>query len=169
MKTAIAARVALALVALSVLSMSQAGDLQPATSPSTSGPVQVDGTYEGAWVTAKTRKLNGTASCEVKQLSNGRWQGRFSGQWQQMPFEYTVQFSADNGAKQTRLVVADANAGKLGPIPVIGKATIDGARYEFVGELSAREFTIQFTGDRYEGAVLLNRVQDKKPVPSGGN
>ena len=162
MKTATAASVALTLVAISTLSMACANDPSPATPTS----VKLEGAYEGAWVTTKSQKLDGTASCEVKQLSKDHWRGRFSGQWQQMPFDYTVEFSASDGAKHTRLVAAETNTAKPGQVSVTGKAVIDGAQYEFIGQLSPREFTIQFTGDRYEGAVLLKRVPDKSRVPS---
>jgi hypothetical protein len=110
MKTAIAENVVLALVAFSTLGVSRGDDFSPPARGATSAATKLEGTYEGAWTTTKNRKLDGTASCQVKQLSNGRWQGRFGGQWQQMPFDYAVEFRA--GEKQTRLV-SEANAGKL--------------------------------------------------------
>jgi hypothetical protein len=164
MKTATAASAILTLLAISMLRCARAKDPSP-PAPATASTT-LDGTYEGAWVTTKSRKLDGTASCEVKQLSKDRWRGRFTGQWQQMPFDYSVEFSADDGSKHTRLVAAETTTSKPAQVSVTGKATIDGAQYEFMGQLSAREFTIQFTGDRYEGAVLLKRVRAKSPVPS---
>jgi hypothetical protein len=165
MKTAPAAGVVLTLVAILALSTAFAGDRSPA-SPATAASAKLEGTYEGAWVTTKSRKLDGTASCAIKQLSKDHWRGQFSGEWQQMPFEYTAEFSVDDRSKHTRLVAAETNSAKPSQVSVVGKAEIDGAHYEFSGQLSAHEFTIQFTGDRYEGAVLLKRVPAKSPAPS---
>src|SRR5437762_11493210 len=103
MKTAIAANVVITLVAFSTLSMSRGDDFSPpARSAAPAAATKLEGTYEGAWATKKNKKLDGTASCQVKQLSSGRWQGRFWGQWQQMPFDYSVEFRTDE--RQTRLV-----------------------------------------------------------------
>src|SRR5262245_22499809 len=113
---------------LLVISASHAGD-----NSAGARSAKLEGTYEGVWVTTKTRKLDGTATCEVKQLSKDQWQGRFSGQWQQMPFEYTADFSADHDQGYTRL--AAQRTGSTGAIAVKGKATIDGAYYDFAGEL----------------------------------
>jgi hypothetical protein len=167
MKTAVAAGMLLMLVAMSTLCCARAHEPAAPAARATSGSVKLEGAYEGAWVTTKSRKLDGTASCEVKQLSKDHWRGQFSGEWQQTPFDYTAEFSLDDGSKHTRLVSVDTNSAKPSQVSVIGKAEIDGAHYEFTGQLSAREFTIQFTGDRYEGAVLLKRVQAKPPPPSG--
>ena len=51
--------------------------------------------YEGPWVTTKNKQLNGTMTCQIKQLPSGHWQGRFWGVWQKVPFDYTVDFEAD--------------------------------------------------------------------------
>ena len=152
MKTAIAASAVLMLIAISTLRCACAHDPSPPASPATSGSLGLDG----------------TASCEVKQLSKDHWRGRFTGQWQQMPFDYAVEFRVDDGAKHTRLVAAETKAAKPGQVSIAGKAVIDGAPYQFLGQLGMREFTIQFTSDRYEGAVLLKRVQAKSLPPTSG-
>src|SRR6516225_11992832 len=126
MKTAIAASAVLMLIAISTLRCACAHDPSPPASPATSGSLGLDGTYEGAWVTTKSQKLDGTASCEVKQLSKDHWRGRFTGQWQQMPFDYAVEFRVDDGAKHTRLVAAETKAAKPGQVSIAGKAVIDG-------------------------------------------
>jgi hypothetical protein len=165
MKTVTAASALLTLLAISTLRCARAKDPPPPASPAspaTAAAARLEGTYEGAWVTTKSRKLDGTASCEVTQLSKDHWRGRFTGQWQQTPFDYTVEFNTDGGSKHTRLVSIETTTAKPGPVSITGKAEIDGIQYEFAGLLSPREFTIQFTGDRYEGAVLLKRVQNKR-------
>ncbi|HEY2413262.1 MAG TPA: hypothetical protein VGI40_13515, partial [Pirellulaceae bacterium] len=69
--------------------------------------VAEDATYEGPWHTTN-RKLDGTMTCAVKDLGDEKWSGRFYGQWQGVPFDYTVAFSGP-------------------PEKLQGKATIDGA------------------------------------------
>jgi hypothetical protein len=49
--------------------------------------------------------------------------------------------------------------------PVKGTATIDGAHYEWTGNLTAKEFDIKFTGSRYEGHLELARTRDKGANP----
>lgn len=123
--------------------------------------------YQGSWVTTN-RKLDGTINCEVKQLSPDMWQGRFWGTWQHMPLDYTVQFgskSTTTAHDRGRLVsIADNPLGD--GVPVAGKATIDGAHYDWIGVLSPEEFDIQFTGSRYEGHLELKRSVDPIPTPA---
>src|SRR5262245_47598618 len=122
MRTATVASAALTLIAISMLRCARAKDPSPPASPATAASAKLEGTYEGAWVTTKSRKLDGTASCEVTQLSKDHWRGRFSGQWQQMPFDYTVEFSTDDGSKHTRLVAAETTTIKPSQAFVVGKA-----------------------------------------------
>ena len=69
---------------------------------------KIEGRYSGMWVTTKNKKLDGTANCEVKQLAQDQWQGRFWGVWQHVPFDYTVEFGRDkdkkNGTEMSRKV-----------------------------------------------------------------
>ena len=60
---------------------------------------KIEGRYSGTWVTTKNKKLDGTATCEVKQLSQDQWQGHFWGVWQHVPFDYTVEFGRDKVKK----------------------------------------------------------------------
>src|SRR5689334_17851643 len=53
---------------------------------------RLEGRYAGPWVTTSNKKLDGTTNCIVQQLTADRWQGRFWGIWQQVPFDYTVEF-----------------------------------------------------------------------------
>ena len=143
----IARMVTASLTATLVFALAAAvADAQPS---SLSGAV--DGRYEGSWVTTKNKKLNGTASCQVRQLGRDRWEGRFWGIWQQVPFDYKVEFAAAK-AEQNSAAVENA---------VRGTATIDGAYYDWTGTLTPTEFNIQFTGTRYEGQMELKRVADK--------
>jgi hypothetical protein len=118
--------------------------------------------FEGPWVTTKTKQLNGTITCRVEPLSPGRWRGRFWGTWQQVPLDYTVEFAVDSEIAHTRTVAVE-NGVVAGGVPVAGKAMIDGASYDWKGLLSPDQFTIQFTGSRYEGHLELKRIAEKTP------
>jgi hypothetical protein len=107
-------------------------------------PQMVEGRYEGKWSTTKNKVLDGPMHCRVRMLAPNRFDGRFWGTWQHVDFDYTVEFT---GSPET---------GK----PVVGKATIDGANYDWKGILTPSEFKIQFTGSRYEGHVDLKRVTE---------
>jgi hypothetical protein len=117
-------------------------------------PAAGDALYQGTWITTKTKKLNGTSNCLIKSAGKDKWEGRFWGLWERVPFEYTVEFSTDRSA------MSDKNRNPRS-IPVVGKAVIDGANYDWKGQLSASEFNIQFTGDRYEGSLELKRVGEQ--------
>jgi hypothetical protein len=122
--------------------------------------------YQGPWVTTN-RKLNGTINCEVKQLSPDAWQGRFWGVWQHVPMDYTVQFGRDSptAAKNGGRLVSITETQSADAMPVAGKATIDGAHYDWVGTFSPEEFDIQFTSSRYQGHLELKRSADPIPTP----
>jgi hypothetical protein len=157
----------LVFFALSAIDVSQAGDPASVFSSTSSDVAKLEGKYEGAWVTTKSQKLDGTASCEVKQLSKDHWQCRFWGESQQKPFDYKVDFSADSGDNSSP---TDGNRSivKNGAVLVRGEAKIDGIHYDAAGELHADEFKLHFTSDRYEGSVLLKRALEQKPVPKNG-
>jgi len=96
--------------------------------------------YEGTWVTTN-RKLDGTLTCIVTELGDNRWRGHFSGDWQGMPFAYTVNFSGP-------------------PERLKGEAVIDGADYEWtgaIGEGSPGWFKGSFGGSRYVGSFDLKQ------------
>jgi hypothetical protein len=93
--------------------------------------------YEGTWVTTN-RQLDGTMTCVVTDLGDNQWRGRFSGVYQGSPFAYTVTFSGP-------------------PDKLRGKAVIDGADYEWTGEMG-QEFKGRFTGNRYLGSFALKKV-----------
>jgi hypothetical protein len=109
-------------------------------------------------------------NCDVKQIAKDRWQGRFWGQWQHVPFDYTIEFAPDKSKNAT-----DERGGHNAPnvkltakateTTVAGTATIDGAHYDWTGTLTPKEFNIRFTGSRYEGHMELSRVDDKKSIP----
>ena len=107
--------------------------------PSTT--VAEDAVYEGAWHTTN-RKLDGTMTCAVKDLGEGKWSGRFYGVWQGVPFDYTVAFSGP-------------------PEKLQGKATIDGADYIWSGSFNSEEarFKGNFGGNRYSGYFDLAKKQ----------
>ncbi len=96
--------------------------------------------YEGTWLTTN-RKLDGTMTCVVTNLGGQKWAGTFSGVWEGVPFSYKVQFSGP-------------------PEKVRGQAQINGAFYEWTGEMdqaSAGRFRGQFRGSRYLGSFSLKR------------
>ena len=112
--------------------------LQPATA--------ADRVYEGQWHTTN-RKLDGAMRCIVTDLGNENWQGRFIGNWQGVPFDYTVKFSGP-------------------PSHLHGTAIIDGADYSWAGEIGIAEmgsdsqgwFKATFTGNRYLGSFDLKET-----------
>jgi hypothetical protein len=93
--------------------------------------------YEGTWVTTN-RPLEGTLQCTVTKLGDDKWRGDFTGEWQRQKFSYTVEFSGP-------------------PEKLTGKATIDGASYDWTGKMTEKEFTGKFGGSRYEGSFHLTR------------
>ena len=93
--------------------------------------------YEGTWVTVKGKKLDGRMTAVVTPMGD-EWSGRFFGIWQGVKFDYTVKF-----------------AGKFEAL--IGKATIDGAKYDWRGSIDLDSFKGSFTGDRYHGSFDLRR------------
>ena len=99
--------------------------------------------FVGEWVTNEGRNLDGIMTCDITKykLVNAErkeyeWTGRFYGVWQGQYFTYTVKFK--------------------GPIEKMrGKATIDGASYDWVGSFTHTKkgvrFVGKFTGSRYGG------------------
>jgi hypothetical protein len=129
---------------------------------------KIEGRYSGPWLTTSTKKLNGTTNCEIKQVTNDHWQGRFWGEWQKVPFDYTVAFdrvkNPPEGLETAQTKITKNVDLKIEPfgIPVAGKAMIDGASYDWIGGLTRNQFNIEFTGSRYEGHLELMRVPEKK-------
>jgi hypothetical protein len=98
--------------------------------------------YEGTWVTTN-RPLDGTMTCVVTELAGNQWRGHFHGVWQGQAFSYTVVFTGS-------------------PEKLRGRAEIDGANYEWAGEMSTApggSFRGKFWGDRYDGSFVLKRVK----------
>ena len=94
--------------------------------------------FEGPWKTTN-RKLDGIMTCVVTPVGEEQWKGRFYGVWQGVPFDYTVAFSGP-------------------PSDLKGTATIDGAHYDWTGEMEHGEsaqrpsrFKARFGGSRYAG------------------
>ena len=130
--------------------------------------VKIEGRYTGAWITTKNKKLDGTVTCDVRQISPGHWQGKFTGVWQRVPFDYTVEFGKakpkDPVSSSSELTATSTSAGiATGSNPVAGEAVIEGAHYDWTGNLTPDQFEIRFTGTRYEGHLELARTQNKKP------
>ena len=113
-------------------------------------PVSVqaeDSIYEGVWRTTN-RKLDGIMTCAVTDFGDGNWQGRFYGVWQGVKYDYTVTFAGP-------------------PNDLRGKATIDGAHYDWKGEISEDvpgTFKGTFGGTRYTGFFEL---KSKSPSRTG--
>src|SRR5437763_16801406 len=98
--------------------------------------------YEGTWVTTN-RPLDGTMTCVVTELGDNQWRGHFHGVWQGQAFSYTVDFTGP-------------------PEKLRGRAVIDGADYEWTGEMSrdsGGSFNGTFGGNRYNGSFTLKRAK----------
>jgi hypothetical protein len=108
-----------------------------------------DRVFEGPWKTTN-RKLDGIMTCVVKDLGDEKWQGRFYGVWQGVPFDYTVKFSGPRDSFK-------------------GTAVIDYADYNWTGSIddsSPAVFKGSFGGSRYTGFFALKEKQKKPPVTS---
>ena len=167
MKTAAITDILLVLVALPMIGIGQASDPAPAPSGTSSESARLEGKYEGAWISTSSTDGGGIANCEVKQLSKDCWQGRFWGGSKQKPFDYTVEFSLDNGDDHSPAAAQRSTVTK-GAVLAKCKATIDGAHYDFAGELNSGEFMLRSSGGQYEGSMLLKRVPEAKPVAKNG-
>ena len=167
MKTATATNILLVFGALQMVGIAQAGDPAPASSGASPESAKLEGKYEGAWISTSGSNLDGIANCEIKQLSKDHWQVRFWGGSKQKPFDYAVEFSLDKGDDHAP-AAGQQSTMKKGAVLVKGKATIDGANYDFAGEFNAGEFKIHVTGGQHEGVVLLKRVPQPKSVAKNG-
>jgi hypothetical protein len=143
------------LVLAALLAVGTVGFISAAEQPTLKTDLQQ---YQGPWVTTN-RKLNGTLNCLVQKIDSDKWRGRFWGVWEHVPMDYTVEFGRqDQTAKDGGRLVSIGEKAIADGIPITGKATIDGANYEWIGVMSPEEFDIQFTGSRYEGHLELKRV-----------
>jgi len=97
--------------------------------------------YQGTWFTTN-RPLEGTLTCIVTDLGGDRWRGKFDGEWQGRPFSYTVEFRGP-------------------PDKLSGEAKIDGADYQWTGEIDHGEFTGRFGGNRYAGSFNLKEQAER--------
>ena len=98
--------------------------------------------YKGKWVTTANRKLDGEMTCVITYAGKDKWHGHFYGIWQGVEFDYMEKFT--------------------GPaLKLVGKATIDGAHYDWKGTVTQQRFKATFTGDRYTGYFELKRVLPK--------
>lgn len=93
--------------------------------------------YEGPWKTTN-RKLDGIQTAEVKWVDKEKWEARFYGTWQRVDYSYNVKFTGPQEALK-------------------GTAEIDGAYYEWTGQIGDKKFIGKFTGDRYTGSFEMNR------------
>jgi hypothetical protein len=103
-----------------------------------------DGVYVGTWNTTN-RKLDGPMTCVVRDLGDEKWQGRFYGVWQGVPFDYTVPFTGQ-------------------PSDLRGTATIDGASYTWTGSITHGTpgvFKASFGGSRYLGSFELKEKPEQ--------
>src|SRR5262249_44139278 len=105
-----------------------------------------DAIYEGTWLTTN-RRLDGPITCVVTDLGDNQWRGHFHGVWQGQEFSYKVTFTGP-------------------PDKLRGKAVIDGADYEWSGEMiqgAAGRFKGTFWGNRYHGSFTLKQKADPPP------
>ena len=99
--------------------------------------------YEGAWVTTN-RQLDGTMTCVVTDLGDNKWRGHFHGVWFGQEFSYEVEFSGP-------------------PDKLRGQAVIDGADYEWTGQMSkgaTGRFKGKFWGSAYNGYFNLKQKDE---------
>lgn len=100
-------------------------------------PAKKQESYSGTWNTVN-RRLNGTMTCDITHREGDKWKGRFHGEWQGQRFSYNVEWSGP-------------------PEKLVGKARIDGASYEWKGEIKDDVFKGEFTGSRYNGHFNLKK------------
>lgn len=105
--------------------------------PKEDGLSKYDGTYSGTWVTTN-RRLDGTMKCVLKNTGGRNWEGTFDGVWQGQYFKYTVKWEGI-------------------PSALKGKATVDGASYDWEGNLTDTTFKATFGGSRYKGYFDLKK------------
>lgn len=105
--------------------------------------------FEGTWKTVN-RKLDGRMTCIMTDLGEQKWQGRFFGVWQGVPFDYTVDFN--------------------GPLTELrGTAVIDNANYIWAGRVDEGApglFRGNFDGDRYRGSFELKEQSKGTTAPA---
>jgi len=106
------------------------------------GAQAVEYKFEGPWRTIN-RKLDGIMTAVVTPLGKEKWQGRFYGIWQGVPFDYTETFQGP-------------------PNKLSGTAVIDFANYSWTGSIDTDKFVATFGGDRYNGGFELTRKLDPK-------
>ena len=102
--------------------------------------------FQGTWLTIN-RQLDGEMTSVVTDLGGNKWRGHFYGTWQGVDFSYRVNFTGP-------------------PEKLVGTAVIDGADYQWSGELSRDAngfFKGEFDGSRYRGSFKLKR---KVSVPT---
>jgi hypothetical protein len=107
-----------------------------------------DVVYEGTWLTTN-RRLDGPITCVVTDLGDNKWRGHFYGVWQGQEFSYKVTFSGP-------------------PEKLRGRTVIDGANYEWTGEMSQGprgQFNGTFWGNRYLGSFTLKQKPDAPSSP----
>jgi len=93
--------------------------------------------YQGTWLTTN-RRLDGFLTCVVTDLGGNKWRGYFSGTWQGREFSYKVDFKGT-------------------PEKLRGQAVIDGADYEWTGEMTRGQFNGKFWGSRYRGSFSMKQ------------
>jgi hypothetical protein len=96
--------------------------------------------YEGTWVTTN-RQLDGAMTCVVTDLDDNQWRGHFYGAWGGRQFSCEVDFRGP-------------------PDRLRGQAVIDGADYEWTGEMTRGtpgRFEGKFWGNRYKGYFTLKQ------------
>jgi len=76
-------------------------------------------------------------TADVTCHGNNRWTGRFFGVWNGSNFSYNIEWTGTEDTSHTTKVQ--------------GKARIDGASYDWNGEIDDYRFKGTFTGSRYTG------------------
>lgn len=93
--------------------------------------------YVGPWKTTN-RKLDGIQTAIIKHAGGENWTGRFYGVWQGVSYDYDIKFSGP-------------------PEKLVGKAVIDGASYDWSGQITDDDFRATFGGSRYVGSFDMKR------------
>jgi len=97
--------------------------------------------WEGTWHTEKNSHhpaLDGKLMCDANLTGDGKWNGKFYGDWRGQRFSYDIEWEGP-------------------PEAVTGKADIDGADYRWSGKMTDTDFIGTFESNRYIGNFSMKR------------
>lgn len=107
--------------------------------------------FHGSWE-ASNRPINGPMSCEFKSLGNYKYEARFYGIWQGVPFDYPVKFTGTPVKQGDKII----------KISLKGTATVDFVPYTWTGFADAENLTGTYTSHRYVGSFAMKGAKKVK-------